>query len=323
MKFSVIVPIYKIEKYLPECIESVQKQKYDDYELILVDDGSPDKCPEICDRYAENDEHIKVIHKKNGGLSAARNSGIEIAEGEYLIFLDGDDALSDDILAKLDSEFSKNRDADILIGNVLHWIDGEETIYFNNRQLIKYSKKHDIKELCEKYAERNAVLPWRAWQSVYRTDFIRKNNFRYDPDIIGAEDCDFFFRILPHIKKYILSECAVVKYRAFREDSIVNSPSYKSVIGQLKVFRKVFDYSANFANSELMQRYFADKYTNIIILIDGLKNPKEKNTCLKFVRKNKYIISKSSRKPKYIAARVLWTVFGFDKGNALLKKLHG
>ena len=98
MLFSVIVPIYKIEKYLPRCIDSVLAQSFDDYELILVDDGSPDHCPEICDAYAQKDARIKVIHKLNGGLVSARQAGITQAVGDYVFHLDGDDAICDDAL---------------------------------------------------------------------------------------------------------------------------------------------------------------------------------------------------------------------------------
>ena len=93
MLFSVIVPIYNIEKYLKRCIDSVLEQSYSDFELILVDDGSPDNCPEICDEYALKDSRIKVVHKQNGGLVSARKAGISLATGEYVFHLDGDDAI--------------------------------------------------------------------------------------------------------------------------------------------------------------------------------------------------------------------------------------
>ena len=98
MFFSVIVPIYNIEKYLSRCIDSVLSQTFADFELILVDDGSPDNCPKICDEYAENDHRIKVIHKENGGLVSARQAGISIAKGDYIFNLDGDDAITPDAL---------------------------------------------------------------------------------------------------------------------------------------------------------------------------------------------------------------------------------
>ncbi len=98
MKFSIIVPIYKVEEFLVECIESVLNQNYEDFELILVDDGSPDKCPQICDSYAKQDERIVVVHKSNGGIVSARAAGVAVAKGGYVVCLDGDDYLDFDYL---------------------------------------------------------------------------------------------------------------------------------------------------------------------------------------------------------------------------------
>lgn len=94
---SVIIPVYKVEKYLNRCVDSVLNQTFRDLEVILVDDGSPDRCPQICDAYAKKDNRVRVIHKENGGLSDARNSGIDIATGQFLAFVDSDDWLRNDI----------------------------------------------------------------------------------------------------------------------------------------------------------------------------------------------------------------------------------
>ena len=91
MKLSIIVPVYKVEEYLGECIDSLLSQTIDDYEIILVDDGSPDNCPQICDEYALRDRRVRVIHKANGGLSDARNAGLDVARGEWIGFVDSDD----------------------------------------------------------------------------------------------------------------------------------------------------------------------------------------------------------------------------------------
>ena len=93
--FSIIVPVYKVEAYLPQCVASVLSQTFSDFELILIDDGSPDGCGALCDRYAREDSRIRVVHKKNGGLSSARNSGLRIASGEAIVFLDSDDYWDD------------------------------------------------------------------------------------------------------------------------------------------------------------------------------------------------------------------------------------
>ena len=100
-KISVIVPIYRVEQYLEKCINSILQQSYDNLEIILVDDGSPDNCPLICDTYQEKDERVRVIHKKNGGLSSARNAGLEIATGEYITFVDSDDYIARDMVEVL------------------------------------------------------------------------------------------------------------------------------------------------------------------------------------------------------------------------------
>lgn len=94
---SVIVPVYNVEKYLSKCIDSILAQTYKNLEIILVDDGSPDNCPKICDEYAKKDNRIKVIHKENGGLSAARNVALDIAKGEYIGFVDSDDFIAEDM----------------------------------------------------------------------------------------------------------------------------------------------------------------------------------------------------------------------------------
>ena len=90
-EISIIIPVYKVEKYICECVDSILAQEYKDFEIILVDDGSPDRCPEICDNYANTDNRIKVIHKPNGGLSSARNAGLAQAKGRYVWFVDSDD----------------------------------------------------------------------------------------------------------------------------------------------------------------------------------------------------------------------------------------
>ena len=104
---SVILPIYNVAQFLPRCIESVCRQTYDNLEIILVDDGSPDECGDICDKYAEKDNRIVVVHKQNGGLSDARNKGAEIANGEYITFIDSDDYVTDTYVEYLYSLIEK------------------------------------------------------------------------------------------------------------------------------------------------------------------------------------------------------------------------
>ena len=143
---SVIVPIYNVEKYLERSVRSILKQSYDNLEVILVDDGSPDNCGNICDALAKEDKRIRVIHKENGGLSDARNAGLDIATGDYIVFVDSDDHISPDFIDILMKEVDEN-DADVAmcsyketsadmeeasffdIDKNIHAFDGEREVY--------------------------------------------------------------------------------------------------------------------------------------------------------------------------------------------------
>ena len=120
---SIIVPVYKVEPYIKECLDSILEQTYKDFELILVDDGSPDQCPAICDAYALADDRIRVIHKENGGLSDARNAGIDAAQGEFLTFIDSDDMVAPEFLESLYALLVQYR-ADIAVCGILYFNDG-------------------------------------------------------------------------------------------------------------------------------------------------------------------------------------------------------
>lgn len=129
---SVIVPVYKVEKYLDKSVQSILAQTYEDFELILVDDGSPDKCPQMCDDYAQRDKRVKVVHKENGGLSDARNAGASIANGDYVTFIDSDDYVSSDYLEHL-WILKEKYDADISITGIKVFYDGENHVNTVNK----------------------------------------------------------------------------------------------------------------------------------------------------------------------------------------------
>jgi len=178
MFFSVIVPVYKVEKYLTDCIESVLNQTFSDFELILVDDGSPDRCPEICDYYKEKDKRIKVIHKQNGGLAGARKSGIKLAEGDYVFNLDSDDLIENDTL-ECAYNIIKETGCEI-VSFSYRWVDGGKTVnitndcldegLYNRNDIEKYlypkllmdkDMKHISYYLSGKAVKRDVLLPYQ------------------------------------------------------------------------------------------------------------------------------------------------------------------
>lgn len=148
--FSVIVPIYGVEKYLPQCINSILTQTFQDFELILVDDGSNDSCPKICDDFAKKDSRIQVIHKENGGLVSARQAGVEIAKGEYIACIDGDDWISSDYLS-LFAEAIKDTGADVLCSGAVWWKNE------NDNKTVIFPLESG---LYEKERIKKEVFPW-------------------------------------------------------------------------------------------------------------------------------------------------------------------
>ena len=133
-KISVIVPVYRAEKYIENCIASIVNQTYKNLEIILVDDGSPDNCPKICDAWAKKDDRIVVIHKENGGVSSARNKGLDVATGDYITFVDSDDFIEDDMLSSL---FNAIGDAQMAVcGFTFDYPDGRQSKVINSEDKI-------------------------------------------------------------------------------------------------------------------------------------------------------------------------------------------
>ena len=142
--YSIIVPIYKVEDYLTKCIESILAQTYKNFELILVDDGSPDNCPKICDEYAQKDNRVKVVHKENGGLVSARKAGLEIALGDYICFVDGDDFISSDMLENYENVLSNNN-ADMICTGYSKYYSEDKIVSVPQNITDGFYDKNDLK----------------------------------------------------------------------------------------------------------------------------------------------------------------------------------
>lgn len=223
VKFSIVVPIYNVETYIGELIESIQKQTLEEIEIILVDDGSPDKSGEICDKYAVNDKRIHVIHKTNGGVSAARNDGLEKATGEYIMFCDSDDWLPLDALQKLYDE-AKRTDADVVIGEVFqsdHGIDKMAKFYSKNfiSDDIEFIRKMIQADFYKTYCpmphpDGPAFGYGGPWNKAVRRSLIIDNDIKFDVRVKGIfDDIIYTAYILANAKKVSYIQEPVYYYR--------------------------------------------------------------------------------------------------------------
>ncbi len=182
---SVIIPVYKVEKYLDECVKSVVDQTYKDLEIILVDDGSPDNCPKICDEWASKDKRIKVVHKKNGGLSSARNAGLAIANGDYIGFVDSDDFINETMYEDLMQIMLSNKKNIVVSSPIIRNSDGKFSPYVVGSFVYKDGDSMLIKDYMEKFL--SLAIDATVWNKLFRRDFI-KTMFRE-----GRNNEDYLF----------------------------------------------------------------------------------------------------------------------------------
>lgn len=188
---SIIVPIYKVEKYLPQCIESIVNQTYSNLEIILVDDGSPDRCGEICDKYAESDNRIKVVHKPNGGLVSARKAGVQVANGEYIAFVDGDDWIEKNMYQEMNS-YLNSYDIDMVCAGFTQ-VNGDEKVKYSNYFPSGIYDRRDIENiilpelLCIKDSYESGVVS-AVWNKLFKKDLIRDYIFSIDEKVTLGED---------------------------------------------------------------------------------------------------------------------------------------
>ena len=211
---SIIVPVYNVDAYLKQCVDSILNQKYENFELLLVDDGSTDKSGEICDVYGKRDKRVRVFHKKNGGVSSARNVGLDKAKGEWIAFVDSDDIVTQDYLFDLYNSL-KGNDIDLVIQNVSVFKDGTEPYRNDISELSKEIHVYDKHEFKKMLVEQLLVL--RCWpvSKLYRQSLIKKNNLKFSSELDFAEDYYFLFDYLLHIEKGVA--CASISNYFYRE----------------------------------------------------------------------------------------------------------
>ena len=287
VKFSVVVPCYKVEKYLPKCIESLTGQTLKNIEIVLVDDGSPDRSGAICDEYSQMDDRIKVIHKGNGGVSAARNDGFNIACGEYVLFCDSDDWMDTDALEKLYEAGTKSN-ADVVIGDVSQ-VYGEKVVpvHFYDKEFVT-SEKEYIDELikanfCKKYCPnpyqgKPAFGYGGPWNKAVRRDFLTEHDIRFDIRVKGIfDDILYTAYVLANAKTVAYIQTNVYNYRIL-SNSITHS--FKSNLLEINdaIFNSWNEFLEKFGSDGRFSEAYAANVVRRLKSTLGLYYFSEKNT---------------------------------------------
>ncbi len=267
---TIIVPVYKVEKYLKKCIDSIINQDYKNLEIILVDDGSPDICPEICDEYAKKDERIRVVHKENGGLSDARNAGIKVATGEYIAFIDSDDYVAENYISMLLYTLKKY-DADISACNYIKVYEdtGRQEVELKTDKELVMTNVEAMKDLFILPSNSDVV----TWNKLYRTSLFTDNNIEFPKGKLH-EDNFTTYKLY-----YYSSKVAFVNvpcyYYLQRKDSIMGqkfNPRRLDILLALQEIKKFVKKN----NIDLEQEI---KFNELLILL-GLLNSMIDTNCV-------------------------------------------
>lgn len=278
---SIIVPVYNVEKYLKQCIDSILVQTFGDFELILVDDGSPDKCPEICDEYAKKDGRVKVIHKENGGLSSARNAGMKIARGKYILFCDSDDYVNKEWCASLMDTALKVSDS-FIFGQIIRVRDGIKYTQSITADLMNSIPREEFLKL---HIEARAGFVWNA---LFCADILKEHSIEFSTKVV-VEDLPFCLEYIKHVSSLTFCESAEYYYVSHGQET-------QSTVYRQDMFRKYREkYSAvqTFIEECVPDAKRVQAKTNIannymFYFLQSLENTFDKRSKLSFFGKLRY-----------------------------------
>lgn len=303
---SVVLPIYNVEDYLEKCMDSVLNQTYSNIEIILVDDGSPDSCPKMCDEYVKKDKRVKVVHKENGGLSDARNAGIKASNGEYITFIDSDDYVDKDYIEFLYNTIKKEN-ADIAIG-------AHRVLYDSGKIIEKATHENSIlkpKKVLERILYDDGI-DLSAWGKLYKISLFEDIKF---PKGRLFEDSATTYMLVDKSKKIAINSESKYNY-IIRKDSISNAKFSPKKMDLITSTREMSEYIKNkypdlenAANRRLM---YAHLSTLSQLAKCKEKYPKEEKEMTTYIKKHGNEILKDSRVPKRDKFGILSLKFGFS-----------
>lgn len=302
---SIIVPIYNVEKYLKECIESIINQTYKNIEIILVDDGSPDNCGIICDEYSQKDKRIIVIHKENGGLSDARNKGIDIAKGDYLTFIDSDDFVNIDYIEKLYNSIKLNNTKLAQCG-ISKVNENNEIIERLNYDENYIKTSHEIlNELYGKHLIENVVV----WNKMYAKELFE--NIRFPVGKIHEDEFTTYKIFYSVDRISLLSDC-LYNYRQTNE-SIIGKKFNKKRLNLLEALEERMDFFKNRNEIDLYEKtlkfYIEELRLYYIKVKKYIENSKEIQQDIKRKYKieyKKFVKIKSKKTKEILKAKIFY-----------------
>lgn len=276
---SVIVPVYNSQKYLDRCVSSILNQNYRDFQLLLIDDGSADSSPLMCDKYAESDSRVSVIHRVNEGVSNTRNIGIDNATGDYITFVDSDDYISETMLSDLMDCVTDT--ADMVVGSLKMISETGETEFSMKDSLIS------TKDLLEDYlSERFPRICLNGpCVKLFRKDIIDKHHIRFDPAMSLGEDTVFVTEYLSHCEKIRTTDKVMYFYMRDNEDSLFSRFRENWYEDSCKAYEAVMNTASGFDCSEAAEKIYKDgRVRNLLGTLVFAVRTSTKKECISYMK---------------------------------------
>ncbi len=236
---SVLIPVYKVEKYLPKCLDSICRQTYTNIEIICVNDGSPDNCLAILEKYQMQDSRIQIINKKNGGLPSARNAGLDVAQGKYICFVDSDDYIEKNMVEKL-YRASQKYNSEIVICGANIFPKDKEADWWIKASLTPQDNHYPKFEPNILFKESGAI-PF-IWRTFIKKELIDRINFRLDESIHIGEDLAAQFRLYPEAQGITMISDKLYNYQWYRTDSLMNTLVYENISKKVEAHIKLVEH---------------------------------------------------------------------------------
>jgi len=314
LRTSIIVPIYNVEKYLHKCVESIINQNYKDIELILVDDGSPDNCPVICDEYAEKYDFIKVIHKENGGLSDARNAGIKAATGDYVLFVDSDDFIEPGSISVI-MQVAEERNADIVFLEAQKCFNNGSTVPLGDG-VTEAGVREKAKAEALTFLAHCPKFPGSACTKLIKRSLLSDELF-FERGLL-SEDIDWSLKLILKAESFDYCGTMYYNYRKEREGSITITAGLKNFRDILYILKKWAEISETYADAEKLFILSQLAYECSILIMLYSKLCKADKRLYKKKLENLLWLLDYRSGIRYSGVKKLCTILGFNVTSNLL-----
>ena len=307
---SIIIPVYNVKQYLSDCLDGILSQTYTDWECILVDDGSTDGSTDVCDSYEQRDARFKAIHKENGGVSSARNRGLDVARGEWVTFIDADDRITAHFLHSLIEPADEN-DELVVGGNRYFGLDEGETVPPENRIV----QREDFKN----YIFTDIDWTWQrifyvVWGKLFRLSIIKENRLLFDTNMIRSEDTTFMLLYMTFIRKVKLLKVKEYSYRFEMSNKAYYTFSVERFIAQQSSYMNAMNIVCKSDIGSFVRMIKRSRQLCFSLFLSSLVNKNEFIESIKEYRKyddDLFFLSSDLKHFFYYKIIMLWPSIGY------------